>query len=493
MDNRTKLIRCVAAAVLVLAFALSVFVLSVNRYGFSVGGAEQSEAETEKTEASDDISGWVWRYMDAGGTPGNGNVWTTEHYRADAWNAAAGPFYTSPEGKRSGTTLTAADGNGSFAPTYFFRTEFSVEDAGAVRQLNATVRYSDAVLVYLNGEIIFAGNVPPGGYAANLETGCSEASGTVEEKFCVTDLSALRSGTNILAVELHQEDPAAGRAYFDMPRLSLLEEETEEAAPEIDGAFLELGGSEEQVYANFLSKDAESWEVGYITESALKAYEDAEGDLDPFALGATYVLLGRTYDESRQCYVYRAPLSLLQKSETYLYRVRRVGGRTESETRQFDFSASLSYAFAVIRSGFSGDGAEEALEAAETAADGLGGTLRFYAADRAFADGIPDRSGSLPGCTLDSAGNYSFTYHDVLFLVLSPDEGDPEKREAFIRAERERIRRHWTVVLLNEPWTDAAENPYGALGVDLTVNAAAQDILLVQVTDSGLRTTLVEP
>ncbi|MFP5304061.1 hypothetical protein R2R70_23055, partial [Cobetia sp. SIMBA_158] len=78
-------------------------------------------------------------------------------------------------------------------------TTFTVEDIENIKLMKGKIHFNDAVLVYLNGNIIFAGNVPAGGYKSNQESGVAEhVDGVQSMNFEVTDMSSLVEGENIL-------------------------------------------------------------------------------------------------------------------------------------------------------------------------------------------------------------------------------------------------------------------------------------------------------
>ena len=179
----------------------------------------------------------IWGILPGAGNTGK-QMCIRDRYDTSRWKEGRGVF-AAPESAGAGgagVVLQAETPEHGEAGTYFFRKEFELDGIDEILSMEGQIRYSDAVIVYLNGEIIFAGNVPAGGYESNQETGTAQASEGVQESyFQVTDLSALRAGRNILAVEVHQEDMEQNDAYFSFQGFRLLGIELEEDEPDIRG------------------------------------------------------------------------------------------------------------------------------------------------------------------------------------------------------------------------------------------------------------------
>jgi hypothetical protein len=87
------------------------------------------------------------------------------------------------------------DMEGSYLELYI-RTTFQMEDRTEIERLQLTVNYDDAFVAYLNGVEVARGNFP---IAFTHEAG-------VPETFDITDLTPLRDGTNVLAIEGYNSD-----------------------------------------------------------------------------------------------------------------------------------------------------------------------------------------------------------------------------------------------------------------------------------------------
>ncbi|WP_433339860.1 acid phosphatase [Streptomyces sp. CA-253872] len=199
------------------------------------------------------ISGWIdaiqlgkplldasttWSYLDAPGVdPAAGNADRTAWTRPGSppggipWKTAAGPFGAKNQGTDLGPDFPVRtrlnlykDGSaGDTVEAYFFRTDFTLDRAmiDATGGLVGSVVHDDTVTIYLNGRRIAGRN--DGAISKNLQyqtpEGTSGQGDPLRTAF-VVPASALRAGTNTLAVEVHQCDHTSSDAYFRLDSLA---------------------------------------------------------------------------------------------------------------------------------------------------------------------------------------------------------------------------------------------------------------------------------
>ena len=111
-----------------------------------------------------------WSYLDGGQQEQisvSESDWALPGYEAGGWNVGTGSFGAKngtleplSEEHRAETLLNQYQEDGDNVPTFFFRTTFPVEDPADIHMLQGAMAYDDAVILYLNGEVIFEGNVP---------------------------------------------------------------------------------------------------------------------------------------------------------------------------------------------------------------------------------------------------------------------------------------------------------------------------------------------
>ena len=210
--------------------------------------SEEKEDESSEETSDDTVSfNDNWTYFEDGvnpsSTPGS-NMWAFGQYNKDAAaKTGQAPFgakdyqeYTKG-GFTTKTLLKHHMADGKTVPAYFFVKKFNVKDAMSLmdKSIKFDLAYDDAVIIYLNREVIYKANVPDAGYSQSVEYGCKEKVGKpvkAEVSIPFTDLQGiLTSGVNYLAVELHQYSDKSSDIYFDMQNIRF-EDEAQEATSE---------------------------------------------------------------------------------------------------------------------------------------------------------------------------------------------------------------------------------------------------------------------
>jgi hypothetical protein len=157
--------------------------------------------------------GSAWKYLDDGSAPDA--HWTGDGFDDSAWKSGAAEL---GYGDGDETTIVGFGGDASDKSiTTYFRTTFDVADPAAVSALALRLIRDDGVVVYLNGAEIFRDNMPSGVIAHD-----TTASGPVfaegETTWLTANLlaTALRAGTNVIAVEIHQDRADSSDISFDL-------------------------------------------------------------------------------------------------------------------------------------------------------------------------------------------------------------------------------------------------------------------------------------
>lgn len=156
-------------------------------------------------------AGSVWSYLDDGSS--QGTAWRAPSFNDSAWQS--GPAQLGyGDGDEATTVGFGPDSNSKF-PTTYFRHSFTVTDADQVGSLVAGLVRDDGAAVYLNGTGIILNNVDPDAPStalATLNTGL-----TGEDTWSEFNLPSglLLEGTNVLAVEIHQDAPTSSDISMD--------------------------------------------------------------------------------------------------------------------------------------------------------------------------------------------------------------------------------------------------------------------------------------
>jgi len=154
-----------------------------------------------------------WRYLDTGVDPGPS--FAAPAFDDSGWLVGPAQF-----GYGEGDEATVVDFGGDPLDrhrTTWFRTTFTVADASAVDWLECLLLRDDGLIVYLNGSEAVRFNLPRTGVTASTlapfnVTGADE---NVRERTSL-DPRLLVSGTNTLAVELHNSAPTSSDLSFDL-------------------------------------------------------------------------------------------------------------------------------------------------------------------------------------------------------------------------------------------------------------------------------------
>ncbi|MCB9797340.1 MAG: lamin tail domain-containing protein [Alphaproteobacteria bacterium] len=162
--------------------------------------------------------GSTWAYHDRG--QDLGEAWRAPDYDDSGWDTGPAPLGYGDDL----ATEVASGGSGSRNPTTYFRHRFQV-DATLVEGAyggHAALQVDDGAVVWLNGEEL--GRVRMASGAVRYDTWASEtASGGTETSFTELDLdlSLLRAGENVLAVEVHQANASSSDIRLDLELLVL--------------------------------------------------------------------------------------------------------------------------------------------------------------------------------------------------------------------------------------------------------------------------------
>ncbi len=178
--------------------------------------------------------GDVWRYRDDGIAPARG--WDSPGFDDSSWRVGRAEL-----GYGDGDEATVI-GYGPDAkakhPTTWFRHAFEVADPRVFARLRLRYLRDDGAVVWLNGVEIARSGMPWG--APGPDTwAASTASGSEEADWHTVDIppSALRAGTNVVAVEVHQVRGTSSDLSFDLELVGSAAD-----AMVVRGPYLQQGG-----------------------------------------------------------------------------------------------------------------------------------------------------------------------------------------------------------------------------------------------------------
>ena len=166
-----------------------------------------------------------WRYQDSGVFPGAN--WTNRTFSDSAWSEGRGRLGYGLDGEA--TTLLFGTNASNKPITCYFRHAFTVEEPALFGPLQFNTQIDDGAVVYLNGTEVFRRNLA-GGVITATTTALAALGGAEETNWLRTNIvgGLLVTGTNLLAVEVHQSATNSSDLGFDLeltatlqPRLTL--------------------------------------------------------------------------------------------------------------------------------------------------------------------------------------------------------------------------------------------------------------------------------
>lgn len=142
-------------------------------------------------------AGGMWRYLDNGSDQGTN--WSMPDFDDRQWKTGRAKLGYG-DGDEA-TVLSYGSSSSSKYVTYYFRTSFHVEAPNVFTALKLRMWRDDGAILFLNGQEAFRINMPASGVGYR-----TYALSADDYAWATADLpvSLLRSGTNVLAVEVHQ-------------------------------------------------------------------------------------------------------------------------------------------------------------------------------------------------------------------------------------------------------------------------------------------------
>jgi hypothetical protein len=158
-------------------------------------------------------AGSVWRYNDSG--TNLGTAWRGVSYNDAAW--ASGPAQLGYGDGDEATVISYGSNPNNRRITYYFRRSFTVSNPAALASLALRFVRDDGCVIYLNGVEVTRSNMPTGSisYTTRATTAIGGADESAWQEVPV-DPSRLVTGTNVIAVEVHQQSPTSTDVSFNL-------------------------------------------------------------------------------------------------------------------------------------------------------------------------------------------------------------------------------------------------------------------------------------
>jgi len=159
-------------------------------------------------------TGSVWRYLDNGSD--QGTAWQALSFNDSAWLAGPGQLGYG-DGDEATLLNFGPDANNKYI-TYYFRTFFNVTNVSAISNLTMNLMRDDGAVIYINGNEVRRDNMPVGAITYTTLASSPAVGGTDESTFFPSTIasSVLQNGSNVIAVEIHQQAVTSTDISFDM-------------------------------------------------------------------------------------------------------------------------------------------------------------------------------------------------------------------------------------------------------------------------------------
>ena len=219
-----------------------------------------------------------WKYNDAGNDLSS-TGWTATNYNDSSWFFGNG-ILGYGDGNET-TTLNYGNDANNKRTTYYLRNTFTVDDHTKYDSLVFDVLRDDGAVVYVNGTEAFRMNMPAG--TVNYNTLATAAVNGSDETtyYRVKTANLLKTGTNVIAVELHQNAAGSSDLSFDMGVGYTL--------PALQPAAYPLTkGSTWHYLDNGVSLDAEAWKDTTYNDRDWARGEGPLGYGDPMTTTISY-------------------------------------------------------------------------------------------------------------------------------------------------------------------------------------------------------------
>ncbi|MDB5272474.1 MAG: hypothetical protein JWO58_841 [Chitinophagaceae bacterium] len=155
-----------------------------------------------------------WKYLDNGSD--QGTAWIAPAFNDASW-ASGNAELGYGDGDEATVLSYGADANNKYATSYFRKT-FNITDASLYGEVTFSYRRDDGMVVYVNGTEIFRDNMATGviGFQTFASTTCSDDGNTVYTQTLSLANSKLLTGSNTIAIEIHQSVGTSSDISFIM-------------------------------------------------------------------------------------------------------------------------------------------------------------------------------------------------------------------------------------------------------------------------------------
>jgi alkaline phosphatase D len=156
-------------------------------------------------------TGSSWKYLDNGSN--QGTAWRASSFIDASWASGTAELGYGDGGEP--TVVNGGPTNNRFATTYFRKT-FSIANATLFTSYSMKIKRDDGVVVYVNGTEVYRNNMAAGTVAYNTWASATASDDGGSFLTVTLPVTAFITGTNVIAVEIHQANATSSDISFDL-------------------------------------------------------------------------------------------------------------------------------------------------------------------------------------------------------------------------------------------------------------------------------------
>ncbi len=162
----------------------------------------------------------VWKYLDNGYDQGTN--WITTDFDDSSWASGPAPLGFSDSNGRLPLTTNSfgPDANNKY-PTTYYRQAVVISNLSKYATFTLNIQRDDGAVVYLNGVEAGRFNMPTGPIAYTNYAAANASDDGATTISISLDRTLLREGTNVFAVEIHQDSATSSDIWFVMELLGV--------------------------------------------------------------------------------------------------------------------------------------------------------------------------------------------------------------------------------------------------------------------------------
>jgi hypothetical protein len=163
-------------------------------------------------------SGAAWKYFDQGSLPATN--WNSSAYSDNTWSS--GPAQLGYGDSDEQTTVGyGPDAFNKYITTYFRKT-ITLSNVAQITGVQASALFDDGIVVYVNGTEVYRNNMPGGVIDNSTLAITAIPTENVFVDFSIPS-NVLQEGTNVIAVEVHQNSGLSSDISFDLKLSTLVQ------------------------------------------------------------------------------------------------------------------------------------------------------------------------------------------------------------------------------------------------------------------------------